>query len=86
MQSENSVPFYGSLVRFILDYRSPQSHLSILDSVHNATIRICTGAFRTSPTLSLCAESGYSPLHYRRLNLSASLLTSVLQLPDTNVD
>jgi len=76
-----------------LDYGSPiydlapppKSRLSILDSVPNAAIRICTGVFRSSPTLSLCAESRYYPLHYRRLYLSTSLVTSVLQLPNTSI-
>ena len=59
--------------------------LTLLDPVQNAAIRICTGAFHTSPALSLCTVSGYLPLHYRRLNLTASLLTSILQPPNTLV-
>jgi len=66
---------YGSLIYSL----APPSH------PHPECFRICTGAFHTSPTLSLCAESGYLPLHYRRLNLTASLLTSILQLPNTLV-
>ena len=33
-------------------------HLRSLDPVHNQGIRLSTGAFRTSPTNSLYAESG----------------------------
>jgi len=76
------LPLYNSLIRSMLDYGSPiyglapPSHLAFLDLVQNSAIRICSGAFHISPALSLCAESGYPPLHYRRLNLTASLLTS----------
>ncbi len=52
------------LTRSILDYGSPiyglESHssLALLDPVQNASIHIATGAFRTSPSLSLCADAG----------------------------
>ena len=59
---------------------TPPSHRPLLDAVQNASIRICTGAFRNSPALSLRAEAGVQPLHYRRLYLTASLLTSILHL------
>jgi len=72
---------YGSLIYGL----APPTHLALLDPIQNATIRIRIGAFHTSSALSLCAESGYPPLRYRRLNLTASLLTSILQLPNTLV-
>ena len=56
------LPLHHSLVRSILDYSAsiyslaPHSHLALLDPIQNSVIRICTGAFRTSPALSLCAE------------------------------
>ena len=53
--------------------------------VQNVAICICTGAFHTSPVLSLCVGSRYLPLHHRRLNLIAILLISILQLPNTLV-
>ena len=61
------LPLYRSLVRSILDYGSPiyglspKSHLALLDPIQNSAIRLCTGAFRTSPQLSLCADSGIPP-------------------------
>ena len=40
------------------------------------------GAFRTRPTLSLCAEASEPPLYYRYLILTANLLASSAQSPD----
>ncbi len=72
----------------ILDYGSPiyglasRSNLALLDPVQNVSIHIATGAFRTSPSLSLCADAGIPPLHYRRLTLTAKLLTRLAQYPN----
>ena len=80
---------YNSLIRSILDYGAPiyglapPTQLSLLEPIQNAAILICVGAFRTSPGMSLCADAGVPPLHYRRLALTASLLTAILQLPNT---
>ena len=55
-------PLYCSLVRS--DYGSPvyglapKAHLIILDPIQNSAIRMCTGAFPTSPALSLYADAG----------------------------
>ena len=43
---------------------APHPQLTLLVTIQNFAIRICTGAFYTSPALSLCAESGLPPLHY----------------------
>jgi len=83
------LPLYTSLVRSILDYDSPvygpasASHLKLLDPIQNSALRIATGAFRTSPAASLCADTGIPPLHYRRLTLTAKFLTTILQQPQT---
>ena len=52
------LPLYNALIRSMLDYGSPihgltPSHLALLDPVHNAAIRICTGAFHTYHALRL---------------------------------
>ena len=66
---------YRSLIRSKIDYGSQiyataSDHiLARLNSVHNQAIRLCTGAFRSSPVVSLNAESGEPPLEYRRLQL-----------------
>lgn len=63
---------HKSLVLSRLDYGSflystaSKTLLKTLDSVHNQGIRLSTGAFRTSPVISILAESGMLPLSYRR--------------------
>lgn len=53
----------------------------MLDTVHHLAIRLCTGAFRTSPIQSLYAESGEPSLSFRRDKLSLQLYTRVLAVP-----
>ena len=57
----------------------------MIDPVHNAAIRIATGAFRTSPRVSLYAESGEPPLHYRRKQLALQYYYRVKQEPTSTV-
>jgi len=53
---------YRSLVRSKLDYGSVvycsacKSYLRILDPIQNHALRLCVGAFRTSPASSMCAS------------------------------
>ena len=67
---------YQTLVRSKLDYGSiiydsaTTSNLQILDRVHNEGLRICIGAFRSSPTESLYVEANEAPLEHRRQQLS----------------
>ena len=67
---------YRTIIRTKMDYgciiyqHARKQTLSLLDPVHNAAIRTCTGAFRTSPTISLYAESGEPPLYLRRIQLN----------------
>ena len=42
--------------------------LAKLDVVHNMALRICTGAFRTSPVDSIYVDAGIPPLFIRRRN------------------
>ena len=63
---------YRALVRSKLDYgceaysSATPTVLKMLDPVHNEALRICTGAFRSSPVQSLYAESGEPPLSLHR--------------------
>ena len=63
---------YKATVMSILDYGSQiyssatKSALRILDPVHNQGLRIMTGAFRSSPAMSLCVEAGEPPLQLHR--------------------
>ncbi|GFR02022.1 RNase H domain-containing protein [Trichonephila clavata] len=60
--------FYRALIRSKLDYGSVvyssacKSLLKILDPVHHQGLRLCLGAFRTSPVESLYAEAYELPL------------------------
>jgi len=80
---------YRSLIRSKLDYGSQvymsasQHVLSKLDPVHNLAIRICTGAFRSSPVNSLLVDSGEPPLDIRRKQLALQHSTRLKQLPDS---
>jgi len=85
------LPLYQALILSILDYGAPiyglapHPQLTLLETIQNSAILIYTGAFCTSPALSLCAESGLPPLHCRRLTLTAGLLSSIVQLPYTSI-
>lgn len=63
---------YQAYVRPILDYgcilysSATDSTLSKLEPVQNAALRVITGAFRSSPVVSIQAESSQMPLKYRR--------------------
>ena len=77
---------YRSIIRSKLDYGSfiystaSEATLRILDPVHNAAIRICTGAYRSSPVKSLYADSGEPSLQKRRMQLLLQYYARTLQL------
>jgi len=80
---------YRSLIRSKLDYgcviyaSAKDSVLDTLNPVHNQALRICTGAFRSSPVVSLHAETGEPPLNNRRMQLLAQYYTHIDLLPDS---
>ena len=67
---------YRALIRSKLDYgcivygSARPSYIKRLDTVHNQGIRLCLGAFRTSPVQSLYVEANEPPLDMRRTRLS----------------
>lgn len=67
---------YRSVVRSKLDYgcivygSARKSYLDSLDRVQNAALRICLGAFRTSPISSLHIEANELPVALRREKLA----------------
>jgi ribonuclease HI len=79
---------YRALVRSKLDYGSVaysstrDSYLRPLTSVHNAGLRLATGAFRTSPTTSIYADSGEPPLSIRRNILMCNYAAKILSLKE----
>ena len=66
---------YRSLIQSKLDYGSVvygsarPSYRKMLEPIQNQSLRICLGAFRTSPAESLCVEANMAPLDIRRLQL-----------------
>ena len=68
---------YQCFVRSKLDYgcmvygSARQSYLKSLEPIMNEGIRICLGAYRTSPRDSVLVEANELPLHLRVKNLSA---------------
>ena len=74
---------YRALVRSKLNYgcvvcgSAGESLLKMLDPIHHQGLRLCLGAFRTSPVYSLYAESGEPPLANRWLKFSLSYYTKL---------
>ena len=67
---------YTSCIRSKLDYGSVvygsgrKSYLQVLDPIHNQALRLCLGAYHTSPCQSLYAETNELSLNLRRKKLS----------------
>ena len=78
------IQLYTSLCLSKIDYASQiygsacKTNLEKLDVVHNMGLRICTGAYRTSPVASLYVDSGLPPLSIRREELSIRYLARCL--------
>lgn len=54
----------------------------MLDPIHHQGLRLCLGAFRTTPTYSLYAEAGEPPLSTRRLKLSLNYYIKLYSEPN----
>ena len=73
---ETLLHLYRSLIRSKLDYgcivygSARGSYLRILDPIQNHALRLCLGAYRTTPASSLCVEANEPPLYFRRKKLS----------------
>ena len=82
---------YRSIIRSKLDYGSfiywtASSHvLKKLDPIHNTALRICLGAFKSSPIASLYAESGEMSLENRRNQLAAQFFARCQQNPNSPI-
>ena len=59
--------------------------LQMLDPVQNQGLRLCLGAFRTSPATSLCVEAAKQPLALRREKLTLQYVIKVASTPDNPV-
>nr|XP_042910149.1 uncharacterized protein LOC122271807 [Parasteatoda tepidariorum] len=75
---------YRALILSRLDYAcvvygtATTSNLRILDTVHHTALRICSGAFRTSPVESLYVVCHQIPLYLRRIQLSLTYYFSIM--------
>ena len=78
---------YDSLCRSKLDYgcefysSACKSRLKHLDVVHNMGLRICSGAFKTSPVESIYVDTDHIPLDLRREELGLRFLARVKSAP-----
>ena len=77
---------YRAIIRSKMDYASfiynsaAENILKLLDPVHNAALRLCTGAYRSSPVVSIYADSGEPPLQHRRELLALQYYARTQQL------
>ena len=78
---------YRALVRSKLDYgcqiygTASPSAVKMLDTVHHQALRLCTGAFRTSPVESIYVEAGEPSLKDRRMSLQLQYYVRTKQIP-----
>ena len=78
---------HKTLVLSVLDYGShlyasaSKSTLKKLDPIHNIGLRLATGAFKSSPVVSLYAETGFCSLDQRRVDYSLNYYSRVLRVP-----
>src|SRR6266516_4152809 len=74
--SQTLLKLYRTLIRSKLDYGSivygsaRKSYLQMFDPIQNLSLRLCLGAFRTSPVESLQVEANEPPLVNRRNKLA----------------
>ena len=78
---------YRALVRSKLDHgsivygSSRASYIQCLDPIHNQGLRLCLGAFRTSPMESLYVEANEESLYIRRERLSIQYALTLKSIP-----
>ena len=64
-------------------YRSARkSYFQMLDPIHNQELRLCHGAFRTSPVECLYVDAHEPSLGARRAKLSLQYATKIKSLPN----
>ncbi|MCG8430697.1 MAG: endonuclease/exonuclease/phosphatase family protein [Candidatus Omnitrophica bacterium] len=85
---DSMLRLYRSLVRSRLDYGSivygsaRPSYLKMLDPVHHQGLRLCLGAYRTSPVESLYVAADEPSLQDRREKLSLQYCLNLRSHPD----
>ncbi|XP_055924518.1 uncharacterized protein LOC129956612 [Argiope bruennichi] len=82
-ESSSLLKIYRALIRSKLDYGSAiygsasKSTLRPLDTIHNQSLRLSIGAFRTSPVLSLYVVCNEPSLEHRRNMLALNLFLRI---------
>lgn len=66
-------------------YTLQQPKIKTIETVHNTGLRLCTGAFTTSPVDSLKVDSGSLPLHLRRQQQLLSYATRILAAENNSI-
>ena len=75
---------YTTLVQSKLDYGASKSNvLKRLEPIQNACLRAITGAFRSSPAVSLCVKTGMLPLDFSRDMLTLEHFFKIQSLPNS---
>lgn len=74
-ETKSLLRIYKSLIISIIDYgviiynSAKNNVLNTINPIHNQSIRLATGAFRTSPVDSILCNAGEHPLELRRHSL-----------------
>ena len=84
---ETLIKLYRCFIRSKLDYGSivygsaRKSYIQMLDPIQNQSLRLCLGAFRTTPVESLQVEANEPPLSTRRNKLALQYALKVQSNP-----
>ena len=76
---ETLLHLYRSLMQSKLDYgcivygSARGSYLRMFDPIQNHAVRLCLGAYRTSPASSLPMEANEPPLYFRQKNFHSCI-------------
>lgn len=81
---------YDALIRSIFDYgcmvyrSAAKTNLKKLDIIQVQALRICCGAVKSSPVVSIQVETGETPLHLRRMALTAVYWANLKGYPENH--
>ena len=79
-----------ALIRSVLDYGSvaygsaARSHIKKLEAIQAWALRVCSGAFKTSPVIALQIEIGEMLLELRRMQMIANYWAYLQGCKDSN--
>ena len=88
--TQNLINIYKTLILPKIEYGSAayltgtKSNLKLLDPIHHKCLRICLGAFRTTPIQSLYVESNIPSLENRRKILCTQYYFRTLEIDPSN--